>query len=360
MKILFITAHLYLPQMYGGLQSTTHQLCHSLMQRGHKASVLTGLMPEGFFGLKSRIKMKINSKLSGCKVSKDTALGYPVWRTWFPWEVVEYVAGKEQPDLIVVLAMKPVRMALSAKKTGIPILLKLQDVEFQQHDGNFEELGNIPCVANSNFTAEKYRKAYGVNPSVIYPFISQDKYRTESSKQNVTFVNPVPEKGRDIALEIARLCPDIPFTFIEGWPLTAEQRQVLMQKLSTLSNVTLLASEKDMRKVYGKCKILLTPSIWEEAYGMVVTEAQISGIPVVASKRGGLPEAVGPGGITLDPDSPIDDWVKAIRKLWSEDQYYVELSIAARDYSQRPELIPANQIDAYEKIFMSVSGARST
>ena len=41
------------------------------------------------------------------------------------------------------------------------------------------------------------------------------------------------------------------------------------------------ASRGDMRSVYAKCRILLAPSVWEEAYGRVVTEAQISGIPVV-------------------------------------------------------------------------------
>ena len=99
-----------------------------------------------------------------------------------------------------------------------------------------------------------------------------------------------------------------------------------MQKVSVLHNVTLLSPQKDMREIYGKCRLLLVPSVWEEAYGRVATEAQVSGIPVIASTRGGLPEAVGSGGILLDPAGPIEPWVNSVRKLWSDKTYYKELS----------------------------------
>ena len=53
----------------------------------------------------------------------------------------------------------------------------------------------------------------------------------------------------------------------------------------------------DMRSVYRDTKVLLVPSQWLETWGRVATEAQFSGIPVLASRSGALPEAVGPGGI---------------------------------------------------------------
>src|SRR4051794_23235937 len=101
MRILFVTAHKYLPQMRGGLQSSTNELCNALMKRGHHVAVLAGLMPGGLFGLKSRVEMQIAQKMRRAKVSKYTGLGYPVWFTWFPWELVECVTQKERPDLIV-------------------------------------------------------------------------------------------------------------------------------------------------------------------------------------------------------------------------------------------------------------------
>ena len=77
----------------------------------------------------------------------------------------------------------------------------------------------------------------------------------------------------------------------------------------------------------------------------MASEAHFSGIPVVASNRGGLPEAVGPGGILLDPDGPIDPWVNAIRRLWHDDGHYAALSAAALVHSKRPEINPGMQIE---------------
>ncbi len=44
-------------------------------------------------------------------------------------------------------------------------------------------------------------------------------------------------------------------------------------------------------------------------------EAQLNGLPVLASCRGALPSLVGDSGFTLDPHAPIADWAQALRQL---------------------------------------------
>ena len=68
-----------------------------------------------------------------------------------------------------------------------------------------------------------------------------------------------------------------------------------------------------MAREYAQARILLVPSVWEEAWGRVVTEAQLSGIPVLASAIGGLPESVGPGGILVPPGSDVEVWDAHLR-----------------------------------------------
>ena len=69
-----------------------------------------------------------------------------------------------------------------------------------------------------------------------------------------------------------------------------------------------------------------------------------------------MPEAVGPGGVLLDPGAPIEDWVNTVRKLWDDKKYYAGLSAAALAYGQRPEMNPAHQLDAYEKALLAAAG----
>jgi glycosyltransferase involved in cell wall biosynthesis len=233
----------------------------------------------------------------------------------------------------------------------------LLDVSFENHGGDFASLGkNVPCVANSQFTAARYQQAFGVEPLIIPPLIDgKKKYGTETTRKNVTFINPISLKGLEVAMAIARECPDIPFSFVEGWYIWKDERRELKKKLAAVPNITLHPSVQDMRKVYSKCKILLAPSICEEAYGRVATEAQFSGIPVVASNRGGLPEAVGQGGVLLDPEGDIQEWVNTVRKLWNDEAYYAELSAAAQAHADRPALQWEVQSSLWEKIIEEAS-----
>ena len=85
-----------------------------------------------------------------------------------------------------------------------------------------------------------------------------------------------------------------------------------------------------MRRVYARTRVLLIPSIWEEGFGRVVVEAQVSGIPSVASNRAGIPEAVGNAGILLSPDEPVRVWADAVRGVWSDSVQRAQLSGRAR------------------------------
>lgn len=53
--------------------------------------------------------------------------------------------------------------------------------------------------------------------------------------------------------------------------------------------------------LYRCADLLLFPS-WYEGFGLPVIEAMASGIPVVASNRGSLPEVVGGAGVLVDPE----------------------------------------------------------
>ena len=105
-----------------------------------------------------------------------------------------------------------------------------------------------------------------------------------------------------------------------------------------------------MRAVYRRARLLLAPSPWEEAWCRVVTEAQFSGIPALASDRGGLPESVGPGGLLVPADAPHDAWLTALGRMWDDPDQLDALSAAARRHAARPEIRPESIIAAFDDV----------
>jgi glycosyltransferase involved in cell wall biosynthesis len=62
-----------------------------------------------------------------------------------------------------------------------------------------------------------------------------------------------------------------------------------------------LVADADLPALYGGAAALVQPSL-EEGFGLPALEAMACGTPVVASRRGALPEVVGDAGVLVDPE----------------------------------------------------------
>jgi glycosyltransferase involved in cell wall biosynthesis len=284
---------------------------------------------------------------------RDRQLGYPVYRAWFAAEAATRVVGAFRPDVALFQSGLPVQLARAVQPTGVPVVIYFRNVETDDLGGSPSDLDGVRFIANSRFTAQTFAASHGISCEVIYPLIQADRYRTDTRRLNVTFINPHRHKGVDIALAVARACPEIPFVFIRAWTLSAEDEQALVAAVADLPNVSLRPATGDMRTVYRDARIVLAPSRWNEAFGRIAAEAHVNGIPVVASDRGGLPEAVGPGGIVLDPDGPTEIWVNAVRSLWYSQNEYDGCSEAAFAHSRRKEMDAGAQIEALAALLVA-------
>ncbi|RRI01155.1 glycosyltransferase [Mesorhizobium tamadayense] len=355
MKVLFAGGNGYPPQFSGGVQSSTHHLAEQLIEHGHEASVLAALFGQGMFGYKARAKMK----LLGQRAVIDSFPGYPVVRAWFPWEAAAFAVKKLQPDVAVVQCHKSVPLGKALQAEGVPLVVYLRNVEFHELGGDLRELSSASYIANSEFTARTYKREFGIDSTVIPPTINPAAYSTQTTGEHVTFINPYEEKGFELAVRVAAACPEIPFLFVESWKLEDDHRARIAETIASFSNIKLENRTDDMKTLYGRTRILLAPSKWEEAWGRVASEAHCSGIPVVGSRRGGLPEAIGSGGIVLDYDAPLEDWVAAVRRLWNDRDEYERLSEAALTFSQRPELDPERQFATFFALLDRASRQRA-
>jgi glycosyltransferase involved in cell wall biosynthesis len=60
-------------------------------------------------------------------------------------------------------------------------------------------------------------------------------------------------------------------------------------------------SEEHLPALYAGARVLAVPSL-HEGFGLPCLEAMASGVPVVAARRGALPETLGDAGLLVDPE----------------------------------------------------------
>lgn len=333
MRILFATKQKHLPQTTGGSESSTHDLCTALINRGHDCAVMAELVHGDMVWLRNRI----TSKITGRQFVQDRLPGYPVYRGWHVERHAGEVVEEFKPDVIVVQAILPILVANSFVKLGCKTVVYARDVLFDNYGGLPDSSKNLRFIANSSFTARQVSERFDVPVTSIPPLVHADKYQVDRAGQYVLFINPCAMKGVEIALALAKLNPDIPFLFVESW---RHRDAHIRARAKALGNVVWLKKSPDMKKIYAQAKVLLVPTVIAEAWGRVVTEAQVSGIPVLASNSGGLPESVGPGGLLLDPAGPVEAWNQALRKMWADEGFHASLSNEAKTWSMRPEIQP--------------------
>lgn len=109
-------------------------------------------------------------------------------------------------------------------------------------------------------------------------------------------------KGVDRAERIARRA-GIQLVIAGGWRFNWTWR---------ITSVGMVGGEKKRRLLAG-ARALLFPVRWEEPFGIVVTEALASGTPVIASRRGSLPELVTSDVGFLCEDE--DEFVEAVGRV---------------------------------------------
>ncbi|MEQ8837716.1 MAG: glycosyltransferase [Lacipirellulaceae bacterium] len=231
---------------------------------------------------------------------------------------------------------------MASVELGYSTFYQVRDVEFSRHGGDIGSIPQLKFIANSEFTRERIKESFGKNAAIVLPPIAQERCRVPQLGNRVLMINPDPSKGGDIALELAAQCPDIPFLIQESW--ASNKHLVEMKRAAKkLSNVQWEPPKIDIRKAFSRAKIILVPSKCEEAWGRVVSEAQVSGIPAVACRIGGLPESVGAGGILVDVSSDISNWEVALRSLWDSPETFQKYSKAALDHANRPQAQPSYQ-----------------
>ncbi len=179
----------------------------------------------------------------------------------------------------------------------------------------------------------------GVNPEkiiVVNMGIDINKFKPNSNIKETNDINIlcvarlVPEKGvidlMEAFLEISKKNPKVKLTFIGSGPLKKEligYKNIFVKSLPY----------RNIYKEYQKASIFCLPSretkTWVEQYGVSILEAMASGLPIVTTNSGAIPEVCGDIALISHHSNPKALKTNLEKLIYNENLRY-QMSQASR------------------------------
>jgi hypothetical protein len=349
MKILLSQRLPCFPALTGAAKATLH-LLSGLVERGHSCRLIA---------LASSDESRFSSELDiydWCGVEIHAVSdGYHLW-THLAEQIRQFDPGcvfiGEDPTFLgLATALQEAGAARVVYLAHSQATLPFGPEAFFPDAAKTDLLGRAAAiVAPSCYLRDYIRRWSGLRAEVLQlPAYGSGPFPDLGNFDSgfVTLVNASQLKGVCILEELARLRPKVDFAAVPTWATTPAD----VSRLSALHNVQLLPPSEDIEAILSKTRVLIVPSLWGEAFGRIVVEAMLRGIPVLASSTGGLPEAklgvdyllpVRPIRtystqrddrglpIPLVPEQDVTPWLDALDRLLSTRGHYGQVSSASR------------------------------
>jgi len=196
-------------------------------------------------------------------------------------------------------------------------------------------------IAESQNIAAKIDRFYQRPSKIIYPPVDFDRFYISRVVHPFYLIVSalVPYKRLDLAIEAFNALR-LPLKIVGAGPL----RRALA--LRAHANIEFLGWLDDVKvaELYASCQALIFPG--EEDFGIVPLEAQASGRPVIAFKRGGLLETV----IGIDEmDEPVSP--ASPTGIFFTDQSVESLIAAVRQFERHRDRFEPEHIRAHARQF---------
>lgn len=169
-------------------------------------------------------------------------------------------------------------------------------------------------VFNSKTTRKAFVEAYPAVPQehlhLLYNAVDANMFQPINNKSkkkpiNICFCGRwTEEKGVFVLLEAVRILEqkrkDFRLHLVGSAhiPVQTEKSQQIEKKVNQIVNglatVEIIGPLKheELPKLYQQMDLGIVPSVWEEPFGLVTLEMMASGLPVIASKVGAIPEII--------------------------------------------------------------------
>lgn len=302
MRIL-IVSRAFLP-LLGGIETTTDAIARAFARLGHDVAVVTDTPSEGVDALPYAVDRKPSPGrlirwVRWCDVCVHNNISVrSAWPLAFasrPWVVVHQTFLR-RPDGSLSIADRVKRALLRRARS----------------------------IAISNAVARDLPV-----PATIVP----NPYRDDLFR--ITNAGPrpyelgflgrlVPDKGADLLLAaVARLREEAlaPRLLLIGSGPEEGRLRAQSERLGLCDQVVFAGAQSGPRLVdlLNDVRILVVPSLWPEPFGIVAVEAIACGCAVIGSEGGGLPEAIGPCGVTF-PNGDVAALARRMRETLRDER----------------------------------------
>jgi glycosyltransferase involved in cell wall biosynthesis len=219
--------------------------------------------------------------------------------------------------------------------------------------GLFEEFPEVPLVSISN---DQRRPAARANwQGTVYHGLPRDSFtfRPEPGRYLVYLGRMSPEKRVDRAIEVARRS-GIPLRiaakiYPEERGYFEETLAPLIQAAGSLVEFIGEIGDKERDELLGGALAFLFPIEWAEPFGLVMIESFACGTPVIAWRRGSVPEIVRSGvtGYVVDGVDEAVECVERVDRLARAD--------CRREFEERFDArrMATDYLDVYRRVIAS-------
>jgi glycosyltransferase involved in cell wall biosynthesis len=165
----------------------------------------------------------------------------------------------------------------------------------------------------------------------------------------------VSDKGVDILLQALDQLKNRgvrPSATIIGTGPEEVELRAMTQRLDLAEQVVFAGTLRgnELARRLARHRIIVVPSRWAEPFGVVALEGIACGCAVIGSTDGGLPEAIGPCGVTF-PNGSADLLADAIERLLRDGRQLAAMHEAATAHLAKhaPDVIARQYLELFVK-----------
>ena len=329
------------PVLYGGTERVVSFITEELVRQGHDVT----LFASGDSTTKARLVPMCPEALRTFKViiNYDAPLITMLEKAFSPAGEFDIIHSHLEflPFPLAKRIRTPVLTTMHAR-LDLPELIPV-----------FRKFVELPVVAISAAQRESIPWAnwqatihHGLPKNLYAPHADQGKY--------LVFLGRVaPEKGLDQAIEIAKRV-DMPLRIgAKIDPTNAEYYRAVIEPLLDHPLIEFVGEVTDLEKddFIGDAYAMLAPYDWPEPFGLVFIESLACSTPVIAYRRGSIPEIIDHGGTGFVCET-MEEMIQSVRHVSLIDRAMCRQAFEARFSTER-------MVQDYLKVYEQMLGIQT-